>query len=306
MYTDIATILKDAAKNHYAVLASVAINMEMVRGMIAAANEKRAPLIILLGQNSSLKHATCELLIPMNKAMADKTPCPIAAMLDHGKGYERITYAFRHGFSSIMIDASECTLEENIVKTKQVVKLCHMHGMAVEAEIGHVGFAGTGDYAKCDWYTAPEEAERFVKQTNVDCLAVAVGTAHGEYPLGYTPQINFDRIYEIKKLVGDFPLALHGGSGSTDGDIRKAVKAGINKINVATDILNKARDFLRIEVGENPKKDFISLMSEMENVVKNCTMNWIELTGSKGKAVNFYPQDTLYTILKQSDVGMGE
>lgn len=306
MYTDIGTILKDAVANHYAVIACLPVNLEVCRGAIAAANEKKAPLIFISGQNSSLQHANGELLVQTIKTMAEKTPSPIAMMLDHGSKYERLTYAFRHGYSSIMFDGSMLPMEENIRRTKEVVKLCHMHGMGVEGELGHVGQAANNDDQRADLYTKPEDAAYFVQNTKVDSLAVAVGTAHGDYEKGYVPHINFERIREIRKAVGNTPLALHGGSGSGDENIIKSVEAGMNKINVATDVGNCCRNYLRETLAKEPNINYVKLMMGMENAVKEFIKHWIDLTKSEGTAAHFMTPDTLYTVLERSIVDDGE
>ena len=185
MYTDIKTILDDANKNNYAVLAASAFNMELARGLIAAADEMQAPLIILMGQAQMTKHARPELMVPMIKTLAEQTNVPVALILDHGRDWEKITWAYRQGFSSIMVDASAYDMEENIARTKKAVELCHVQGLAVEGELGHVGQAATLDGCDVSLYTKPEEAVRFVQETGVDSLAIACGTAHGDYPKGY-------------------------------------------------------------------------------------------------------------------------
>ena len=182
MYTDIKTILDDANKNNYAVLAASAFNMELARGLIAAADEMQAPLIILMGQAQMTKHARPELMVPMIKTLAEQTNVPVALILDHGRDWEKITWAYRQGFSSIMVDASAYDMEENIARTKKAVELCHVQGLAVEGELGHVGQAATLDGCDVSLYTKPEEAVRFVQETGVDSLAIACGTAHGLYP----------------------------------------------------------------------------------------------------------------------------
>lgn len=306
MYTDIGTILRDAAANRYGVVACLPVNMEVCRGAIAAANEKKAPLIFISGQNSSLQHANGELLVPMIHAMAEKTQSPVAMMLDHGSKYERLTYAFRHGYSSIMFDGSALPMEENIRRTQEVVKLCHMHGLGVEGELGHVGQAVNHDDSDASMYTRPEDAARFAALTKVDCLAVAVGTAHGEYEKGYIPHINFERIREIKEATGGMPLALHGGSGSGDENIIRAVEAGMNKINVATDVGNCCRNYLCDTLAKDPKINYVKLMMGMEQAVKQFIMHWIDLTCSAGTADHFRIPDTLGTVLERSIVDDGE
>ena len=201
MYTDIKTILTNAAQNNYAVLATSPINLESARGMVRAAEEKKAPIIFLLGQNMMRQHAKAELIIPMIKTLAEYSTVPIATCLDHGNDPERLLYAFRNGFSSIMFDGSLLSFEENIKETKKIASICHQFGMGIEGELGHVGIAANGDEKDESIYTDPLDAQRFAKETGVDCLAIAVGTAHGEYPKGLIPHINFQRIREVKEAT---------------------------------------------------------------------------------------------------------
>lgn len=304
MYTDLKTILDHAAKHNYAVIATSPINMEMARGMIRAAAEKKAPVIFLFGQNMMRRHAKAELLIPMIKEMAAYAPVPIATCLDHGNDDERVLYAFRNGFSSIMYDGSLLPMEENIRKTRHVVEICHQFQMGVEGELGHVGVAANGDNAN-GIYTDPKDAADFVKQTGVDCIAIAVGTAHGDYPKGIVPHINFQRIRECKEATDGMPIALHGGSGSGDENIIKAVEAGINKVNVVTDMFNACRDQLRKDLDAGVK-DYIQLMMNEEEAVKAALEHWIDLTGSAGKAPLFTPQDRMGLLTSKCAIGLSE
>lgn len=305
MYTDIKTILDDANKNNYAVLAASAFNMELARGLIAAADEMQAPLIILMGQAQMTKHARPELMVPMIKTLAEQTNVPVALILDHGRDWEKITWAYRHGFSSIMVDASAYEMEENIARTKKAVELCHVQGLAVEGELGHVGQAATLDGCDVSLYTKPEEAVRFVQETGVDSLAIACGTAHGDYPKGFIPTINFDVIKGVKQAV-NMPLALHGGSGSGDENIRKAVEAGINKVNIATEIFNACRDYAKNRLDEKPDLDYMSLMMEVEQECKKTVKHFISLTGSEGKAAGFKKKYAFCHGISQIDTGIGE
>ncbi|HHV09548.1 MAG TPA: class II fructose-bisphosphate aldolase [Clostridiales bacterium] len=291
MFTNIKHILDDAAQNYYGVIAGNAINMETAKGLITAAHEENAPLILIIGQGQMTRHANAELMVPMIKTLASKTPAPIALCLDHGTEFERIAHAFRHGFSSIMIDASAQTMEENIVRTKRVVELCHPQGVPVEGELGHVGMAAQGDGQDESLYTKPEDAVRFVRETGVDCLAIACGTAHGKYPEGYVPKINFDLIRAVKEATGGMPLALHGSSGSGDENIRLAVKAGINKINVATEILTACWNRLN-ELRSWETMTTMDPFVQMEDAAKEMARHWIRLAGSSGKADHFKPDYT--------------
>ena len=306
MYSDIRTILYDATKNHYAVIATSAINMETARGIVSAATDKRAPIIFLLGQNMMRRHANAELMMPIIRTLADNTPVPVAVCLDHGSDPERIMYAFRNGFSSIMVDGSLSVYEENVAMTKMYVDLCHQFGMGIEGELGHVGVAANGDEKDESLYTKVDDAVDFVKRTGVDCLAIAVGTAHGEYPKGFIPHINFERIKEIKAATGGIPLALHGGSGSGDDNIRKAVDAGINKVNVVTDVLNRATAYCREVLGQCSKISFLDVMSGMEDAVRQYVSHWIDLTGSEGKSQDFSFPNHMDSLSRKQGIGVSE
>lgn len=306
MYTDIGTILRDAAEKNYGVIATSAVNMETARGIVTAAADKHAPIIFLLGQNMMRSHAKAELMIPMIKELAKYTPIPIATCLDHGNDPERIMYAFRNGFSSIMFDGSLLSMEENMKRTKEYAELCHQFGMGIEGELGHVGMAATGDNLNTDYYTNPEDAAAFAKFTGVDCLAIAVGTAHGEYPEGLIPHINFDRICQCKEATNGMPIALHGGSGAGDDNILKAVKAGINKINVVTDVFNASRNYLTQTLSDNPKIGYLDLMTGMEKAAGRLISHWIDLSGSEGKADGFKEPERIYNLAKKETVGLSE
>jgi fructose-bisphosphate aldolase class II len=307
MYTNIRTILQCAARQGYAVLATSPINMEITRGMIRAASEKRAPIIFLLGQNMMRQHAKAEILIPMIKMLANEySTVPVATCLDHGNDNERILYAFRNGFSSIMYDGSLFPFEENIEKTKRIADLCHQFDMGIEGELGHVGLASAGDGNDESFYTDPEDAKHFVDATGIDCLAVAVGTAHGEYPKGLIPHINIQRIKEIKAITDGMPIALHGGSGSGDENILQAVKAGVNKVNMVTDVFTECRNYTRQILEDSPKISYLDLMRGVEETVKTFVEHWIDLTGSEGKADLIKPVDKMHFLGSMKAVGTSE
>lgn len=305
MYTDVKTILDDASRNNYGVLAASAINLELARGLIAAADELQAPLIILMGQMQMTKHARADVMVPLVRTLAEETNVPVALILDHGRDWEVITHAYRNGFSSIMIDASAYDMEENIRRTKKVIELCHPQGVAVEAELGHVGQAASGDQADDACYTRPEDVTEFLNETHADCLAIACGTAHGQYPKGVTPEIRFDIIQAVR-AVTNVPIALHGGSGSGDENIRKAVRSGINKVNVCTEIFNYVRDEIRRTLEQTPEIDLLSLMSRTEQAAKDIGKHFICLTGSQGKAGNFQRRSNFQHGFAQTGTDGGE
>ncbi len=295
MLVNLKTILDDAASKGYAVIATSAVSMEMARSMVFEAEEEKAPLIFLLGQNMMRQHASAELIVPMLRELSELSSVPIAICLDHGNDEERILYAIKNGFTSIMFDGSLLPLEENIEKTRHITDLAHRLGLSVEGELGHVGVAMKGDEKDTSLYTKAEDAKRFVDETKVDSLAIACGTAHGEYPKGMIPHIAFDVIKSVKEATG-CPIALHGGSGSGDENIIKAVEAGINKVNVVTEAFNAARDALKKALDENPKMGYIELMEREERGIREFLRHWISLTKSAGKADGFKAENRLTSI----------
>ena len=211
------------------------VNLEMARGVLAAAEEQNAPVII----------GTAEVLLPYGPLeelswlllpMARRAKVPVVVHLDHGLHYETCRRALELGFTSVMYDCSTDPYEENVRKVREMVELAHSYGATVEAELGHVGdnpAEGSAPVSPEACYTSPEEARDFVEKTGVDALAVAVGTAHGAYR--FPPKLDFDRISRIAQAV-HVPLVLHGGSGLSDDDFREAIRRGIAKVNIFTDI----------------------------------------------------------------------
>ena len=222
-------ILQDAHKNNYAVGAFNVNNMEIVQAIIEAAEETNSPVILQASQGG-LKYAGVEYVAELGKLAAKNAKVPVAIHLDHGTDFEQVMLCIRHGFTSVMIDGSRFDLEGNIQITKKVIEVARAVGVSVEAELGKIG--GTEDHITVDeknaTFTDPKEAKRFADETNVDSLAIAVGTAHGLYK--GEPKLDFDRIKIIKEMT-NMPLVLHGSSGVPADSIKKAVSLGINKIN---------------------------------------------------------------------------
>lgn len=234
MLVNMNDILKKAKAEGYGVGFFNAVNVEMARAVIETAEEMRAPVMIgtaeVLLTVTDLPHVA-EYLIPMAK----KASVPVCVHYDHGLTFERCMEALRLGFTSIMYDCSTEDYAANAGKVAQMVKICHAMGVTVEGELGHVGDnAGAGklDDPKA-WFTDPDVALDFVRRTGVDSLAIAVGNAHGDYQ--FPPKLDFERIAVISRKT-DLPLVLHGGSGLSDNDFRQAVREGICKINIFTDI----------------------------------------------------------------------
>lgn len=188
----------------------------------------------------------------------------------------------QYGFSSVMIDSSSYEFEENVRRTQQIASLAHGMGLSCEAELGHVGQAAQADDSNVDLYTNVKQAKEFVERTNCDCLAVAIGTAHGAYPKGMIPKLDFERLKELKAEL-DMPLVLHGGSGAGEENIRKAVACGINKINVCTDLMRHATNASIATLKENPQIDYMDLCIAVEDAIKDFIKSYMRVIGSSGR-----------------------
>jgi fructose-bisphosphate aldolase class II len=275
-------ILQDAHKNNYAVGAFNVNNMEIVQAIIEAAEETNSPVILQASQGG-LKYAGVEYIAELGKLAARNAKVPVALHLDHGTDFDQVMLCIRHGFSSVMIDGSKYELEENIAITNKVIEVAHAVGVSVEAELGKIG--GTEDDIVVDerdaTFTDPNEAKKFVDETGVDYLAIAVGTAHGVYK--GEPRLDFDRIKTIKDIL-NIPLVLHGSSGVPKEAIEKAVSLGINKINIDTDLRvafsSAIKDFLK----ENPDNiDPRKILGPAKEAMKEVIKEKMELFGSVGR-----------------------
>ena len=227
-------------------------NMEMVKGAHQAAEELHTPIILQIAE-VRLKHSPLSLMGPMMVQAAREAGVDVAVHLDHGLTLETVQKALDLGYTSVMFDSSLYPFEENIARTKQVVELAGRYGATVEAELGLVGGSEDGKEGHGIRCTDPADAEVFCRETGVDALAVAIGNAHGNYPVA--PKLAFDVLEEIHKRVAGIPLVLHGGSGITDADFRKAISLGILKVNIATASFNRltlrAEEYLRSEGSHN-------------------------------------------------------
>ncbi len=242
-------MILDAQKGGYAIGAFNVENMEMAQAVITAAEKMQSPVIIQTTP-STLRYATPSTFYAMVKTLAEEASVPVALHLDHGSSLEIAMQAYRAGYSSIMIDGSQGTLEENIAVSKLVVDICHSSKIPVEAELGKVG--GKEDdleNGNDNPYTSPDQAEYFVSQTGVDFLAVAIGTAHGVYK--GTPVLDKERLSEIRKKVS-IPLVLHGTSGVLEEDVQDCIARGICKVNYATDLRIAFSDGVKQYLSNNP------------------------------------------------------
>lgn len=225
-------MLLDAQKGGYAVGAFNVENMEMVKAVITAAEELHAP-VMLQTTPSTVKYGTLETYFGIVAAEAGKASVPVCLHLDHGSSFELAVQAIKAGYTSVMIDGSHESFEDNIAVSKKVVDVAKACGIPVEAELGKVGGKEDDLEAEADTNTDPAEAKEFAERTGVSSLAIAIGTAHGFY--AGTPVLDKERVSEIRKVVS-VPLVLHGASGLSDEDVRECVQRGMCKVNFATEL----------------------------------------------------------------------
>ena len=276
-------MLLDAQKNHYAVGAFNIENLEFVMAVLAAAEETKSP-VIMQTTPGTVKFAGLDYFYGMVKAAAERASVPVALHLDHGDGYDRCMQALRTGYTSVMIDGSHESFEDNIALTASVARAGAAMGVPVEAELGKVG--GKEDDGPAvegeNPYTDPDEAREFVERTGCTSLAIGVGTAHGVYT--ETPHIEQDVVRAIRAAV-DVPLVLHGTSGVPDEQVAEAVKNGICKVNYATELRQAFTKGFMAYMAENPgtfdpKKPGQAGMAEITKIVKIRMEN----LGSVGRA----------------------
>lgn len=301
-----AKILNDAHREGYAVGAFNINNMEMLQAIFEAANEASSPIIVEASEGA-VKYAGAEMLYKMTKSLSEKYPhIPVALHLDHGTSIESCVQAIRAGFTSVMIDASHDSFEENLAKTKAVVDIAHSVDVGVEAELGRLmGIEDNIVVSERDAVLVNvDEAEKFVKESGVDYLAPAIGTSHGAFKFKGEPKLDFDRLQEVKKRTG-IPLVLHGASSipeeartafeSTGGDLRgskgvpfdfltEAIHGGINKVNTDTDLRIAFMAEVRRVANENPTEfDLRKFFNPAKKAVKDMIVQRMSVLGSAGR-----------------------
>ncbi|MEY8351987.1 class II fructose-bisphosphate aldolase [Lachnospiraceae bacterium 54-53] len=276
--------LDDANKKNYGVMAMNSINIEMARAGIMAAEEEHSPIIIQFGPGQMKNHAHAEEMLPVIRELAMRVHIPVAINLDHGSDFYVITDCINRGFTNVMFDGSALPYEENVKRTAIICALAHGMGCSVEGELGHVGQAANSDDTDVDLYTDPDQALDFVERTNVDALAVAVGTAHGAYPKGKIPKLDFERLHQLKRVL-KMPLVLHGGSGSGEENLKKAVAGGINKINVCTDAFEAGKKAMLLALEKDPELDYMHLCMAAEAGVKQFVKEYMKIIGSSGQYI---------------------
>ncbi|CFX02348.1 Ketose-bisphosphate aldolase, class-II [Syntrophomonas zehnderi OL-4] len=279
----VTELLLKADREGYAVGAFNANNMEIVQAIAQAAAMENAPVIMQASQGA-IKYAGLDYITGMVKMAADEYKVPIALHLDHGTDFDQVVKCIRSGFSSVMYDGSKLTLKENIAMTNKVLDMARPIGVSVEAELGKIG--GTEDHVHVDakdaMYTDPEEARIFVEETGVESLAIAIGTAHGQYK--GEPHLDFERLEKIKQLV-KIPIVLHGSSGVPDNAIQKAIKLGVCKVNIDTNIREAFVWEMRKIINDNPDEiDPRKILGPAREAAVDIIRQKIRLFGSSNKA----------------------
>ena len=280
MLVNMKELLSDAENGNYAVGSFSVANMEMVLGVLKAAKELKAPVILQIAE-VRLKQSPLEVIGPLMVAAAKAAETPVAVHFDHGKTMEKISQALEIGFTSVMFDGSHLPLEENIAQTNEVIKKARQYGAAVEAEIGCVGGSEDGSEDIAINCTKPEDAVRFENETGVDALAIAIGNAHGNYKS--TPKLRFDILEEVERITKT-PLVLHGGTGITPDDFVRCSKTGIKKINIATATFDMVEKTVHDCYNENSINGYYDLQAaEVEGAYQNAKRH-ILIFGTDNKA----------------------
>ncbi|MDO5138687.1 MAG: class II fructose-bisphosphate aldolase [Oscillospiraceae bacterium] len=268
-------LFKKAQEGHYAIPAANALDMESIKNHIKLAEKLGLPLILgiaecHLGDNISLEDAAL-----VGRKYAAEASVPVVIHLDHGESYETCKRAIDLGFTSVMIDASMKSFEENVATTRKVVEYAHARGVTVEAEIGHV--ASNFDENDTETlYTTAEEASAFAEQSGCDSLAISIGTAHGVYKAKAIPEISFDSLAAIREAT-NVPLVLHGGSGSGDDNLSRCAKEGICKVNIYTDLYLAAMKSLE----EGGSSNYLNVRNNLQNGMNECLEHYYKVFGTQ-------------------------
>lgn len=279
MLVTLQEIIGMAEAGNYCIPAFNVYNTETIMGVIKAAEEQKAPVIMQVYPRL-LNEEVGYYLAPAVIAAAKKATVPVCFHLDHGPSELEVMKALRLGATGIMLDGSVHPFEENVALTKHIVDTCAAIGIGVEGELGHVG--SVNDEAM-EEYTDPQEAAEFVKRTGVCCLAVLIGNAHGHYKK--EPKLDIERVKAIREATGGIPLVLHGGSGIPDEQVKAAIKAGIRKMNIGTDVCCAFADGAK-EILDDPKRSLAVdiFMKHPIETVKAMAVEKIKLVGASNKA----------------------
>lgn len=287
MLVNMKEILSVANEKSFAVPAFNIGTCQILKAVVECCEEKKAPVILAI-HPKELAFQGDSAMAAMRDA-AEKAKVPVCIHMDHSSTVEEILHAVRTGFTSVMIDASHESFEENARISKQIVEMVHPLGISVEAELGTIGTTGNDAEGGTSEiiYTDPDDVVKFVQATGIDCLAIAIGTAHGIYPKGFKPELKLDLLTQIKKKAA-VPLVLHGGSANPDEEIAESVKRGINKINISSDIKDALYQELRKTLTNDPKvREPFELYPEGIEAMKKVINHKIDLFNAADK-VKYY------------------
>lgn len=288
MLVTMKEMLADAKKNHYAIPAFDVSNYEMMKAVLETCEEEKSPaLLMTLGVDTEGRNL--QLLSSMINGASNYFKIPICLHMDHATNIDFIKYGCDNGYSSVMYDGSVLSFDENAKNTAIVTEYAHKKGITVEAELGHVGNASVGSISETgtdtdpgESLTVPEEVAKFVEITDVDALAVAIGTSHGVYQK--TPELRIDRLDEIT-AVCDRPLVLHGGSGTPDDQMQNAIHHGITKINIYSDVLCALNQGLKgyLNTMSNPSTWPFLVYEDAMKMMKEVVREKLRTFGSAGR-----------------------
>lgn len=279
MLVTLKELLKEAERGKYAVGLFNMLNLEMARGIIDAAEEEKSPLILGVAE-VHLPVIPFEYASLIMRKIASEANVPVCLHFDHGTDYRKILTAIKGGFTSVMYDGSSLPYEENIYNTKEVSKVAHALGVSVEAELGHVGGGEGGtDDGQEQMYTNVDQVNDFIERADIDALAVAIGTAHGQYKT--KPKLDIGRLADIYK-ISKKPLVLHGGSGLSDQDFKNTILNGIRKVNICTEMCMAAHHAYTYAF--NHQNTFEIALQVAKTTVQEVVKEKMRLFGSSGKA----------------------
>lgn len=288
MLMNMKELLSVANRHNFAVPAFNISDYSMYRGLMEVNEELQAPTIIAIHPDEL--NLTGPWILKAIIERAYQSPCPVVIHLDHGSSCEQVLYAIQNGFTSVMIDGSALPFEENVALCRKAVTLAHPVNVSVEGELGTIGTADNFGEAGSAVirYTDPDDAARFIEESGVDTLAVAIGTCHGIYPKGVDPKLRLDILKAIKAKVPDTPLVLHGGSSNPDSEIGESVRLGISKINISSDIkaayYNKMREVLQDKSLREP----FAIQPACIEAMKEVAAHKIRLFQADGKVSLYY------------------
>lgn len=279
MYVTMLEICKRAMEGGYGVTAPNVYDDNSVYSCISAAEELNAPMIIDIGYG--MAQGRFDAFVKMTIEACRNAKVPVCINLDHGGSFEHVMAAIRSGMTSVMADRSTLPFEENVAQVAEIVRIAHISNVTVEAELGHVGQGMQYEVDRDAGMTNPDEAKAFVDQTGVDCLAIAMGTAHGVYK--GTPKLDFDLLAKIKKIIPDTPLVLHGGSGTGDENLARSTREGIAKVNIFTDLSLAGVAELR-EKGLPENTSILGATQTMQKGYKDKLIHYMKLFNMENKA----------------------